>query len=179
MCDPMTMAIGSFVIGAAQSVMQYMGEMEQFEANERFRKENAERANENAKQEYNANLNRISQEQDASGAQKADVQREARAAVAKATVAAGESGVSGLSVDALLADFYGREGTYVDRLDQQTAWTTEQLAYEQKGVRAKAIDRANSIQPATPPSFLAAGLRIAGAGMDAFGSYGRMTGRYT
>lgn len=178
MCNPMIMMVGQLVIGAAQGMMEFMGQQQEFEAHEKYRKENAERANANAIQEYNANLQRTSQEADAVGAQKADLMKEARQARAKATVAAGESGVSGLSVDALLADFYGAEGVYKDRLSEQLDWTTQQLAYEQKGIRATAEDRANSIRPATPPNFMAAALRIGGSALNAFGSYRQNTGAY-
>ncbi|HWJ86588.1 MAG TPA: hypothetical protein VNS12_00780 [Pelagibacterium sp.] len=173
MCEPLMMV--SLAIGAAQSVVQYAGEVQAYNEHEQCRLDNRRRAEEDTRQQYNANLTRVLQEQDAMGAEKAAVSRDARAARARATVAAGESGVSGLSVDALLRDFYGQEGAYTDRLDEQVEWTTRQLQYEQQGIRAAGEGKANAVPKGTKPSFFAAGLRIAGAGLDSVNSYNRMT----
>ncbi len=173
MCDPLSM-IG-LAIGAAQTVTGYIGEKQQYESQEAYRLENIKRANASALEQYNQATLRQTQEADAAGLQKEQVIRDARAARATATAAAGEAGVSGLSVDALLADFYGKEGSYKDQLDQQTEWTNTQFQYEQKGIRSTAEDRANSIAPATPPSFMSAGLRILGSGVDSFSTYRRNT----
>jgi hypothetical protein len=175
MCNPMVMAVGGFLVSGAQAVMGYMGEKQEYKKQEEYRQQNIANANENARQQYNQTLTRMGQEGDAMGIAKAEAAREARAARATATVAAGESGISGLSVDALMNDFYGREGTYADQLDQQNDWTNTQLQYEMRGIQANAIDRANSVPQPTKPNFMGAALRIAGAGLNGFGSYRNYT----
>lgn len=169
MCNPLMMA--SFAISAAQGVVGFMGEQEEHRKQEEFRQQNIKNANAAALDQYNQTLTRIGQEGDATGIAKAEATRDARAARATATVAAGEAGISGLSVDALLSDFYGREGTYADQLTQQNEWTNTQLQYDMRGIHANATDRANSIPKPTAPNFFTTGLKIAGAGVGAYGSY--------
>jgi hypothetical protein len=114
---------------------------------------------------------RMLQEQEKGAAEKMDTVREAREAKATATVAAGEAGVSGLSVDALLAEFDGRAAAANDRTDQNTEWTLSQLNNEMKGIRANAEDRINSVQRAAAPSFFNTGLKIAGVGLDSYNDF--------
>jgi hypothetical protein len=52
---------------------------------------------------------RISQERESAALEKWDTALESRAVRATSDVAAGESGISGMSVDALARDFIGRE----------------------------------------------------------------------
>ncbi len=170
MCvDPISL-IG-FGISAASTVVGYMGQSAAADEQNRMYQENAQRANQNARDQMFATQQRMLQEQEAGAAEKIDTMKEARAAKATATVAAGESGVSGLSVDALLSEFDGRAASYNDRVDQNTDWTMNQLNAEMKGIRANAEDRINSVQRAAKPSFWDAGLRIAGAGLDSYNGY--------
>src|SRR5690606_33201573 len=110
-------------------------------------------------------------EEDAASAQKQDLSREARAARATTMAAAGEAGVSGLSVDALLADVYGKEATAKDRISQNSGFTTQNLTREMDGVKAKAQDRINSMPWATGPSPFAAALKIGSVGLGAYGRH--------
>ncbi|SCW77041.1 hypothetical protein SAMN02927900_04756 [Rhizobium mongolense subsp. loessense] len=178
MCDPLSM-IG-FAIGAAQQAFSYQGQVQAANEQNRMYRENAARANQNARDQMFQTQQRMLQEQEKAGAEKADNLRDAREAKATATAAAGEAGVSGLSVDALLAEFDGRAATANDRVDQNTEWTLNQLNNEMKGIRSNAEDRINSVQRAAKPSFFDAGLRIAGAGLDSYNDYKvrqRTTGR--
>lgn len=169
MCDPLSM-IG-FAVSAASSAVGYAGQVSAANEQNRIYAENATRANQNAKDQMFQTQQRMIQEQSAAADEKIDVQREARAAKATAFTAAGESGVSGLSVDALLSEFDGRAAEYEDRVDQNTEWTMNQLNNEMKGIQSNAEDRINSVQRAAKPSFFDAGLRIGGAGLDSYNSY--------
>lgn len=171
MCDPTMMAVGSFAISAVQGIAQYQADQQAYDENEKYRLENIKLAKWNATNEYNQVLTQTSQEQEAAAASKADVAREARSAIATSTVAAGEAGVSGLSVDALLRDQYGQVASVNDRIDQNTDWTTQQLHNEMFGIQSQAVDRARGIRKGTPPSLFATGLKIAGAGLGAYGNY--------
>lgn len=160
-----------FAVGAAQQAVGYAGQVSAANEQNRMYAENAARANQNAKDQMFQTQQRMLQEQAAAANEKIDVQREARAAKATAFTAAGESGVSGLSVDALLSEFDGRAAEYEDRVDQNTEWTMNQLNNEMKGIRSNAEDRINSVQRAAKPSFFDAGLRIAGAGLDGYNGF--------
>ncbi|QXV74664.1 putative internal virion protein [Rhizobium phage RHEph21] len=169
MCDPLSM-IG-FAIGAAQQVVSYQAEKTAAEQQNQLYRENAARANQNARDQMFQTQQRMLQEQEKGADEKADTIREAREAKATATVAAGEAGVSGLSVDALLAEFDGRAATRNDRTDQNTEWTLNQLNNEMKGIRSNAEDRINSVQRAAAPSFFNTGLKIAGVGLDSYNDF--------
>jgi hypothetical protein len=160
-----------FAIGGIQQAVSYAGEVSAANEQNRMYAENAARANQRARDQMFQTQQRMLQEQASTANEKIDVQREARAAKATAMTAAGESGVSGLSVDALLAEFDGRQAEYEDRIDQNTEWTLTQLNNEMKGIRSNAEDRINSVQRAAKPSFFDAGLRIAGAGLNSYNSY--------
>lgn len=169
MCDPIGML--GLAISAGQTMLGYMGEQEQYQRAEAHRQQNIKNANAAALDQYNQTLTRIAQEGDATGLQKSEAVSDARAARATATVAAGESGVSGLSVDSLIADYHGREGTYIDQLTEQNEWTTTQLHHDMRGIRAAAIDRGSSIPVPVKPGFASAAFRIGGAGVSAYGDY--------
>jgi hypothetical protein len=106
--------------------------------------------------------------------------REAAKAVATARVAAGEGGVSGRSVNALMSDFLAQEARYRDSLNTNLDYARDSIEYEMEGNKLTAQGRANSIKPFQPskidqPSYLGAALKIAGAGMDAYSTYQKQT----
>lgn len=169
MCDVLA-AVG-FALSAASQIVSYQGQVAAAEQQNQYYVENAQRANESAKQQYAQTQQRMLQEQDSAALDKQDARREGLAAQATAQVAAGESGVAGLSVDALLREFTSRTSNYTDRVDQQTEWSMLQLNNEMKGIKANAEDRINSVQRAAKPSFIDAGLRIASAGLDSYSGY--------
>src|SRR5690606_33738031 len=136
---------------------------------------NAARADADMKRGYISTQRRMIQEEAAAAAERQEVAREARAARARLLTAAGEGGVSGLSVDALLADYYGREATYMDQSRQQMEWTQQQLVDAMYGIRSQAEDRIHSVPKPVKPSFIDAGLRIAGAGLNAYTKYQKWT----
>lgn len=171
MCDPVTSAILGFAASAASTVVGYEQQVAAAEQQNEYYVANAKRANESAKQQYAQTQQRMLQEQATAAQDKQDAAREGRAAQATALVSAGESGVAGLSVDALLREFTSRTSNYKDRVDQQTEWSMAQLNNEMKGIKAQADDRINSVQRAAKPSFFDAGLRIATAGLDSYSGY--------
>ena len=171
MCEPFS--IMAAALGAAQTAFGYMGEKQAAKQQNAMVQENQRNANLSAAREYTDIQTRQIQEEDAASAQKQDIAREARAARAATMVSAGEAGVSGLSVDALLADVYGKEATAKDRISQNTGFTTQNLTRELDGVKAKARDRIASMPWATGPSPFAAALKIGGVGLDAYSRYQR------
>jgi hypothetical protein len=171
MCDPITIAVSSFAIGAVQTGMQYVAGNQAAKQQNDMVRENQRAANANLVREYADVQTRQIQEEDAAAVQKQDVSREARAARATTMAAAGEAGVSGLSVEALLADVYGKEATAKDRVSQNTGFTTDNLTREMDGLKAKATDRINSMPWASGPSPFAAALKIGGVGLDGYNNY--------
>lgn len=171
MCEPTTLALMQFGIGAASAVSGYQGaKQEAAQQNALFNK-NTTAAQIATGQQYTQTQLRQIQDEEAAGADKMEMAREGRAARATATVAAGEAGVSGLSVNSILQEFYGREGQYNATTDKNTKWSRAQTDMTLKGIQAGGQDRINSVQRANKPSFFDAALRIAGAGVDARTDY--------
>ncbi len=171
MCLPVVMAAATFAISAASAVIGYQQQniaAKNQTLQHHINKENARKAFE----DKNTDLGiRQSQEMEAAAAQKFDTALDARKAQATVRTAAGEAGVSGLSVDALLRDFAGREARHNDRIDQQTDWTVTQLQQEKKGLVSQYQDRVAAVPQGQKPSWVDAGLRVAAAGLNSFSTY--------
>jgi hypothetical protein len=121
-----------------------------------------------------ANLNRLKQQEaEDTSAKKITANAETRRDMAKATVAAGEAGVSGLSVDALLAELGGKGGTANTNIE--TNYLRKDMALEQDRANiytsktnnwAQTASAINSLKTPVQPDYIGAGLRIAGAGVQ-------------
>ena len=180
MCDPVTLTATTLALTAASTAATVYSQQQaadaQAETNQRQYENQmtAYRANILQSNTDLANLNRLKQQEaeDAS-AKKISANAEARRDTARATVSAGESGISGLSVDALLAELGGKAGTantnietnylrrdYALEQDRSNIYTTKTNNWAQT---ASAI---NSLKTPTQPDYIGAGLRIAGAGVQ-------------
>lgn len=157
-----------FAISAASAVVGFQAEAQQAAAQNELYEANQIAAINSANERYQANAIKAAQEKQAASLEKENAQRDAREARATAEVAAGEAGVSGLSVDALVNSYYQKQSRFEQSLDTNYQMTASYLEAEGKADRANAISRINSVQKAQPPSFAGAALRIAGAGLDAF-----------
>lgn len=177
MCEALTMMAASFAIGAVQTVTGFVGAQQQADAQNQRVKQNQEAAQESLRREYEQAQTREIQEEEAAAVQKQDIAREARAARASTLVAAGEGGVSGLSVDNLLADVYQQESTSFDRIDQNTGFMSDNLKYEMRGLKAKAQDRINSMPWNQGPSPFAAALKIGGSALNTYQQYDKYKNR--
>jgi len=155
--------------------MGFMQASAQAQAQNQMYKQNQKNAARAAGDAMRGTSMRQAQEQEAAAAQMFENNIAARGARATARVAAAEGGVSGSSVDALLRDFYMREDRANDRIAQNNDWTVNQLQMEKVAQGYQYVDRVNSMQKATPPSFADAALRIAASGLSAAGQYYRYT----
>src|SRR5262249_22943099 len=88
---------------------------------------------------------RQQQEADAAAHKLGVAAREGAEARSTALVAAGEAGVSGLSVNALLNDFMAQETRQREAIRSNLAGSTDQLRSEMEGVQAQAAGRIASI----------------------------------
>jgi hypothetical protein len=89
--------------------------------------------------------------------------RQARKADALARVSAGEAGVTGASVDALVNDISAEASAFKVAQEQNLDMTITQLQREKVSEQAQARNRINSVPAANP---FATGLTIAGMGLD-------------
>lgn len=155
---------------AAQAQAKYQTDM--MRAQEEAMRQNAALANEAYMNQTKALQERQRQSDEMHAQQEQQVGREAQAARSTAMVAAGEAGVAGLSVTALLDDFSAQEARF--RLSSQSNLDFEhrQTGLEVAGLRGETEGRINQMQPYRPepikyPSLAGAALR---AGSDSMGS---------
>lgn len=169
MCTPALMV--GLAISSAQAVIGYQAESAAADVQNEMYRQNALNANQSAINQYNDVALRRSQEQEAAGQKKIETARDARAAAAETTVSAGTAGVSGLSVQGLLQEIMGREGTANASIDRNLQMTEQQLTNQMKGIEAETTNRINSVQRAPKPSFLNAGLQIGASALGAYNQY--------
>lgn len=180
MCDPVTLTATTLALTAASTAATVYSQQQAADA----QAESNQRQYENQMTAYKANLaqsnvdlanlNRLKQQEaeDAS-AKKITANAETRRDMAKATVASGEAGVSGLSVDALLAELGGKGGTANTNIE--TNYLRKDMALEQDRANiytsktnnwAQTASAINSLKTPVQPDYIGAGLRIAGAGVQ-------------
>ena len=159
MCEPVslsTLFYTSLAMSAATSAAGLVGQAQQYSAN----KANAEQAF--RVQDRQTNLSVQQQEAaDAKQAQQSQIEMLKSAATARAS--AGEAGVIGNSVDALIGDYYASEGRYLNSLATQGRWNRAQADLQKRGQAATAQGRINSV---AKPDFIGAALRIGGDALD-------------
>lgn len=95
---------------------------------------------------------RESQEVSAAATQKVAAGLSERAAESRASVAAGEAGVSGFSVDRIIGDLHRRGLQARDTIDQNTAMAVRQLEDQKLAEDAQMKSRVASVRTATGPS---------------------------
>lgn len=157
MCEPTTLlAAGTLAVSAGSAIAGASAQNKQSKAT-------AKAARVAQAEDYAALEKRKGQEQDAATQTIMQADRQARAADALARVSAGQAGVAGASVDALLAGIASEEFDAKATIGRNLKNTLTQLDSEKKGSDALAANRIASAPPANP--FLT-GLQIAGAGLD-------------
>lgn len=171
MCLALGLAAGglssalSFGVQALGAVAGFAAQSQQAAAQNEYYEENRRQAIKAQVNEYAHQQNKILQENRSASAEIFETKIEAMKARSTANAAAGEAGVTGLSVQALLNDYYGREGRRVDSLTQNYEMTRDNVRAEMDATQSKAIARINSVQRAAKPSFADAAVRILNAGV--------------
>lgn len=160
------MSLIGFALSAASGVAE-MAAQQQAADNQNAlyeqNKMNATMAFQNKQVDMN---NRISQEREAAAGQNFDNHLAAQKALATNAVAAGESGVAGNTIDALMGDIMGQASRQEDRINTNKDWTVAQLQNQKKGQSYEALDRINSVKRADPPNFAGSMLKIVGGGLS-------------
>lgn len=154
------MAVGTAIqIGVAVS---------QHQAQNNASKQNKEQANKAAQADLDALSTRMDQERTASTSNILDIERQVAQAQGLIAVQAGEAGVAGASVQALLAIVETRGGEATGQINANFRDTRDQLRREQDAVRVTRQSRINAVPRA---SAVATGAKVAGAGLDLYTSY--------
>ena len=132
--------------------------------------ETNQRQYENTMRAYRENVNQTNlmqqQEREGSLQKVEDNNMKARAAASTAAVASGESGVSGLSVDALMGDISFDQNRYNSSVQTNFDNAQGAIRNQRENVYANAASAINGLQTPAAPDYLGAGLKIAKAGYD-------------
>jgi len=182
MCEPATisLALGGLAIAtsAATGIVSYVGQSQQASAQASYQAQLAQARNQEilqnaqlAQESYlqQAQQLNLRQQQEDEKTSQSIQQTRLEAAQARATtrVAAGESGVAGLSVDNLLRDFYRQEDVFNESVRRNRDFSRLQTQEDIKGLQAQAQGRTASVRPYTPepvvrPNLLGTALQIVG-----------------
>src|SRR6056300_655569 len=169
MCNPVAFAVigglqaGPQALGQQQQArMQYQAAKQQAEMQRRYQAQAAAAERQRALQEQTSLRMRQAQEQEAVGRELEQVSRKSQAALARARVSAGESGVAGASVQALMDDYMRQEAGYraATLRQQELGGISTAMGLEQAGFATQ--QRQIGInQPIDKPSFLEGALGVA------------------
>jgi len=163
-----TLLYSSLAITALQTGLSIIGASQQASAQADYAKRVAEASVKDYLNRTAAEGTRVIQEQEAAAQAVQQNQIEALKKKATARVAAGEAGVAGLSVDALIADYSRSEAAYREAVKRNLDY--EILASQDllKAYRAEAQGRIAYTPPIERPDYIGALLR---GGGEAFGTY--------
>jgi hypothetical protein len=162
------MTIGA-IVGVASSGASYLGQRQQAKAQAAYQAQSAAAERQRALQEQSSIRMRQAQEQEATARELEQVSRKSQEALARARVSAGEAGVAGASVQALMDDYTRQEAGYraATLRQQELTGVGTQLGLEQAGLASQ--QRLIGIQqPISKPSFLTAGLEAVSGGLSGY-----------
>lgn len=162
------LGIAQFAVGAMSAVAGYQQQKQQADQQNEFYAANAKAANQAAIAAYQNQ--QIEMNQKLASADQSITERRIEALKARGTArdAAGAAGVTGLSVDALVNDYYGVEGRGVDSVMTNFDMERQNIIAQMDATYHNTTARINSVQRAAEPSFLGAAIRIAGSAVGAF-----------
>lgn len=129
-----------------------------------------------ANSQYRQLQDRQQQEADAAAQKVQEGNLQGAKARSTALVAAGEAGVSGLSVNNLINDFMAQEARYRNSVTTNLGYANQQVEAQKQGVYAEAQGRVNSVtpymkEPVAQPNYVGAALRVGGSATSAYSSY--------
>lgn len=171
MCPPAVIAALTIATSIASTGIGYMGQQQQYAAQQQAYEQNVKNARTSTYDAYDATQLRIEQEGAAANQQKFEANLQTRQAVATARVAAGEGNVSGLSVDAVLGDFYAQGGRNNSAIDQNLDMTRGALMANMKEQQARGQNQINSMPKPIAPSILPSLISVFGQGIGSYTQY--------
>ena len=156
-------------LGVASSAMQFVGQRQQARAQARYQAQAQAAERQRFQQEQTSLRMRQAQEQEAVGRELEQVSRKSQAALARARVSAGEAGVAGASVQALMDDYMRQEAGYRSALlrQQEMGALATGLGLEQAGFATQQRMIGLS-QPIDRPSGLGAVLGAVSSGLGGY-----------
>ena len=156
-------------LGVATTGMQFAGQRQKAKQQARYQAQAAAAERQRFLQEQTSIRMRQAQEQEAVGRELQQVSRKSQEALARARVSAGEAGVAGASVQALMDDYTRQEGAYREALlrQQEMGALATGMGLEQAGF-ATQQRQIGIAQPISRPSPLTAGLQAISGGLSGY-----------
>ena len=149
--------------------MSYAGQRQQAKAQAAYQAQSAAAERQRALQEQSSIRMQQAQQQEATARELEQVSRKSREALGRARVSAGEAGVAGASVTALMDDYTRQEAGYraATLRQQELTGVGTQLGLEQAGLASQ--QRLIGIQqPISRPSLLVSGLQAVSGGLSGY-----------
>jgi hypothetical protein len=162
MCEPTTLAVLTIASTAATVYQQDQAARAQTKANQQTYDSQMLAYNYNL---ANANVTK-QQEAENLAQKKLEINSRVQADQAKATVSAGEAGVSGLSVDALLQELGGAGGRAVSNAETNYLRRDRAIEAEKMNMWSGTASAINSLKTPQGPDYLGAALKIGTAAYD-------------
>lgn len=169
MCAPVAIPLVTAAVGIGQAALGYSGARRQATQQAAFQAQAAAAERQRFIQEQTSIRMRQAQEQEAVGRELEQVSRKSREALARARVSAGEAGVAGASVQALMDDYTRQEAGYREALarQQELRGVSTELGLEQAGFQSQQRQLGINV-PISTPSPLAAGLGAIRGGLSGY-----------
>tara|TARA_Y200000002_G_C22430767_1_gene557909 strand:+ start:85 stop:630 length:546 start_codon:yes stop_codon:yes gene_type:complete len=169
MCNPV--AIAAVALGTLQAGLTIKGQRDAAKAQAQVQRNATIAEQQRHLTEMSASRLKERQEKVAAAQRIQQSTTKAREARATARVSAGESGVAGLSVDALINDMTRKEAEYSFSVQQQMQFANmnRQLAFEDGANRSK-MELLRINKPIAQPNVLGALVSGAQTGLSAYGS---------
>lgn len=166
MCEPTTMAM----LAIASTAVSFVGQKQAADAQSAANQEGRNLAIQNQRLQIQSLQNQEDEENRRAQESILDNALDAEATRSTARVSAGESGISGLSVDALLGDLTRQETENRQDVLQTQDFGQRQRELDREGIGITAQSQINQLPLVEYPSFLEAGLSAASAGASAYGA---------
>jgi hypothetical protein len=169
MCNPSAIGAIGAIAGVGAAGASYFGQRQQAKQQAAFQAQSAAAERQRASQEQTSLRMRQAQEQEAVGRELEQVSRKSQEALARARVSAGEAGVAGVSVQALMDDYTRQEAGYraAALRQQELGGIGTQLGLEQAGLASQ--QRLIGInQPISRPSLLVSSLQAISGGLSGY-----------
>ena len=162
-------AATSAAVGIGSAGLSFAGQRQQAKAQEAYQKQAQAAERQRFMQEQTSLRMRQAQEQEAVGRELEQVSRKSQAALARARVSAGEAGVAGASVQALMDDYMRQEAGYRASIlrQQELGALSTGLGLEQAGFATQQRQIGLS-QPIDRPSGLGAVLGGIQSGLSGY-----------
>lgn len=158
-------------IQAAQSMSQYAGQQQQYDAQVQQNQIEANNIYAATRNNYLQAQQQMQYHNDEAEQKLANNAAAARAARATAMTSAGETGVSGISVSALQQEYESRQGEFAANVEYNRKSADAALSTEMTGFEAQGNSSLNRMRSPVAPSLLSPLLSI---GADVAGSYGKL-----